>query len=155
MKIMGKVSLSFFVRVITDIMITVNLATLILLPWALRFLLSALKDEYMVIEDFTFLLYFLYVCGALTGVLLVLGHCIMRTLEKGLPFDPKNARYFLRIGIVFMLLSAAFWVKIFIYNTFLTLFCAGIFAIFALLAVILSEIFRQASLIWEEHQLTI
>jgi len=155
MKIMGKVSLSFFVRVMTDVMIAVNLATLILLPWGLEFIISAVKEEYTVVENITFLRGFLYVSGILTLGLLVLGHLIMRSIEKGLPFDPKNARYFRMIGIVFVLLSATFWVKIFIYNTFLTLFCAGIFAVFALIALILSEIFRQASLIWEEHQLTI
>ncbi len=156
MKMMGKVSLSFFVRIFTDIMIAANLVMLIILPWALSHLLDGiLQGTFKGTEDHTFLLWFFYVCGTLTCILLLLGHCLMRTLEKGLPFDPENARYLRSVGVVFLLLSAAFWVKVVVYITPLTLFCAGMFAIFALLALILSEVFRQASIIWEEHQLTI
>lgn len=155
MKIIGKASLSLFVRIITDVLIAANAVTLLTLPWTLRQMLSVIEREYTVVEDFSFLLIFLYICGALTLFLLIMGHLMMRTLEKGLPFDPKNAGYFRWIGMDFLLLSVAFCIKILIYNTMLTIFCAGIFAVFSLLSMILSEIFRQASIIWEEHQLTI
>jgi hypothetical protein len=155
MKMIGKASLSLFVRIITDVLIAANAVTLLTLPWTLREMLSIIEREYKVVEGYSFLLIFLYVCGGLTFILLIFGHLLMRTLEKGLPFDPRNAGYFRWIGVVFFLLSVAFCAKIFMYNTMLTIFCAGIFAVFSLLSMILSEVFRQASMIWEEHQLTI
>lgn len=155
MRIMGKISLSFCVRLLTDAMIIANIGTLLFLPGILRNLYDLLSSSYLILEDYTFLTYFLYVCGILTLGILILGHLILRSLEKGLPFDSRNAKYFKLLSLDIALLAAAFFVKIFVYNTILTIFCANIFLIIALLALILSEVFRQASLVWEEHQLVI
>lgn len=155
MRVIGKASLSFCVRILTDVLIVGNIGTLIFLPWVLRFLYDLWLTKAYFQEDYTFMTWFLYVCGMLTLAVLVFGHLILRTIEKGLPFDFKNPLYFRYVGISFLLLSAAFFIKLFFYGTILTFFCAGFFLIFALLAVIMSEVFRQASLIWEEHQLTI
>lgn len=155
MRVIGKASLSFCVRILTDVLIVGNIGTLLFLPWVLRFLYDLWLTKAYFQEDYTFMIWFLYICGVLTLTVLCLGHMILRTIEKGLPFDFKNPRYFRFVGISFLLLSAAFFIKIFFYGTILTFFCAGVFLIFALLAVIMSEVFRQASIIWEEHQLTI
>jgi len=155
MRVMGKVSLSFFVRVLTDMLVVGNAAVLLFLPWVLRYLYDLWLTSAYFREDYTFMLIFLYICGAMTLGVLVFGHLILRTIEKGLPFDAKNTRYFRYVGIFFVLLSAAFFIKLFFYGTILTFFCAVLFLIFALLCVIMSEVFRQASIIWEEHQLTI
>ena len=55
----------------------------------------------------------------------------------------------------FLLLAVLFVVKDALYGTILTIVCAAMFLAFAVLALILSEVFRQASIVWEEHQLTI
>lgn len=155
MRVIGKASLSFFVRVFTDVMVAGNILTLVFLPWVLRYLYDLWLTRAYFQEDFRFMLVFLYICGIMTLCVLVLGHFILRSIEKGLPFDSRNTLYFRYVGIAFLLLSAAFFAKLFFYGTILTVFCAGLFLIFALLSMIMSEIFRQASLIWEEHELTI
>lgn len=155
MQIMGKMSLSFCVRLFTDVMIAANIATLLFLPNVLRYLYDLLSASYLILEDRTFLLYFLYICGILALGILMLGHFILRNLEKGLPFDGKNTKYFKLLTLDLTLMSAVFFVKTIMYNTILTIFCANVFLIGALLALILSEVFRQASLVWEEHQLVI
>jgi len=155
MQVMGKKSLSFCVRILTDVLVIANIGTLLFLPWVLRFLYDLWLTSDYFREDFRFMMFFLYVSGLLTLGVLVFGHLILRTIEKGTPFDPRNAGYFRYVGVFFLLLSASFFIKLFFYGTILTFFCAGIFVIFALLAMIMSEVFRQASLIWEEHQLTI
>lgn len=155
MKVTGKASLSFGVRILTDVLVAGNIGTLLFLPLVLRFLYDLWLTKPYFPEDYTFMIWFLYICGMLTLAVLVFGHLILRTIEKGQPFDFKNPVYFRYVGISFLLLSAAFFIKLFFYGTILTVFCAGVFLIFALLAVIMSEVFRQASLIWEEHQLTI
>lgn len=155
MRVMGKRSLSFFVRILTDVLVIGNVGTLLFLPWVLRFLYDLWLTSDYFREDFRFMMIFLYASGFLTLGVLVFGHLILRTIEKGTPFDPRNAGYFRYVGVFFLLLAASFFVKLYFYGTILTFFCAGVFVIFALLAMIMSEVFRQASIIWEEHQLTI
>ena len=155
MQIIEKKSLTFFVRIFTDIMLVLNIATLIFLPPLLHFFYDYLYTGYLFTEDYGFMLIFLYIAGALTLFLLVIGHLFLRTLEKGIPFDPRNAKYFFLLSLDFLLLSALFVIKNALYGTILTIVCAAMFLAFAVLALILSEVFRQASIVWEEHQLTI
>jgi len=155
MQIIGKKSLTFFVRVFTDIMIVLNIAALIFLPMLLHFLYDYLYTGYLFTEDFGFMLVFLYIAGVLTLFLLIIGHLFLRTLENGIPFDPKNTKYFRLLSLDFLLLAALFIVKVALFGTILTIVCAAMFLIFAVLSLILSEVFRQASIVWEEHQLTI
>lgn len=155
MRIVGKESLPFGVRLLADLLIAANILCLIFLPPILKYLFQALSESYLVTEDYFFMLVFLYVCGTLSLGILVPGHLFLRNLEKRQPFDRKNPRYFRWLALAFLLMSAAFFVKMFLYNTLLTVFCAFLFLIFALLALILAEVFRQAGLIWEEHELTI
>lgn len=155
MQIIGKKSLTFFVRIFTDIMILLNIVTLIFLPPILRLCYDYLLMEYVFTEDFGFMLVFLYIAGSFTLFLLVIGHLFLRTLEKGIPFDPINTKYFRLLSLDFLLLAALFVIKNALYGTILTIVCAGMFLILAVLALILSEVFRQASIVWEEHQLTI
>ena len=155
MQIIGKKSLTFFVRIFTDIMIVLNIAALSFLHPILRFLYDYVYTGYLFTEDFGFMLVFLYIAGTLTLFLLIIGHLFLRTLEKGIPFVTKNTKYFRLLSLDFLLLSALFIVKDVFFGTILTIVCAAMFLIFAVLALILSEVFRQASIVWEEHQLTI
>src|ERR1035437_4250461 len=119
MQVMGKASLSFYVRILTDAIIAANIGALIFLPPILKYTYSLLSTSYLILENYTFLLVFLYICGVLTLGILVLGHFILRNIEKEQPFSGKNAMYFKLLGINFLLLSAIFFVKIFMYNTIL------------------------------------
>lgn len=155
MKILGKVSLSFAVRILNDLLLVANVLTLIFLPCVLHYIYGLMKTTYLIEESYNFLLGFLYVCGVFTLLVLFAGHQIMRSLEKNLPFDSKNPRRFMILALAFFLLSAAFFGKMLFYGTILTIFCAYLFLLLTLLSLILAEVFRQACKIWEEHQLTI
>lgn len=155
MKILGKISLSFAVRILNDMILIANVLVLIFLPYVLTTLFDLLKTTYLFEESYSFLLGFLYVTGVFTLMVLLAGHQIMRSLEKNLPFDPKNPRRFMVLALAFFLLSAAFFGKMLFYGTILTIFCAYLFLLLTLLSLILAEVFRQACKIWEEHQLTI
>ena len=67
----------------------------------------------------------------------------------------RQSQSFQHIGLEFGLLTAAFTVKIFIYNTFLTLFCTAFFFILVFVALLLADLFRQAYLVKTENELTI
>lgn len=155
MKILGKVSLAFAVRILTDMLVVMNVLALVFLPWVLNFLYDMMRETYLIDESADFLLVFLYFAGAFTLLVLVMGHQILRSLEKNLPFEPKNPLRFRLLALAFFLLAAAFFAKLFFYSTILTVFCAYLFLLLTLLSLILSEVFRQACKIWEEHQLTI
>lgn len=155
MESIGKRSLSFVLRIITDFCIIVNIAVLITLPWITKYIVRILAQSFVEYEPYNFILVFLYICGAFALGILLQGHLILRTLEKSQPFDAKNSGRFFRIGILCLCIAGVFFVKIFMYNTLLTIAGSGLFALVSLIAFIFSDIFRQAGKIWEEHQLTV
>ncbi len=153
--IMSRGSLAFAVRLLNDLLLVLNTIVLLTLPWLLAITYDSLSQIYYMVESYRFWLLFLYPCGLFTLLILILGHRILRNLEGRKPFARRNFRDLKRLGFVFLLLCLAFVVKIFFYSSILTIFCAGIFLVLTLLAWLLSETFRQACEIWEEHQLTI
>jgi len=155
MNSMGKTSLSFVLRVITDGCIVLNVISMIGLFWIARLMEESLTETFGWSEPYWFILIFFAICGFFTLGILIQGHQILRTLEKNQPFDALNAKRFFRIGIFCLLLATAFLAKIFMYNTPLTVAGAFIFYLAALISFILSDVFSKASKIWEEQQLTI
>jgi hypothetical protein len=151
----GKKSLTLILRIFTDCCILINIGVLIGLPWLTRIMVDQLTVQIGWSEPFEFILAFFYVCGVLALGILLQGHLILRTLEKNKPFDERNATRFFRIGLFCLFIAAAFTVKIFMYNTLLTIAGACIFALAGLISFILSDVFSKASRIWEEQQLTI
>lgn len=156
MKIMGKMSLALVIRLMTDVIFALNVAALLFLPFGLlRYFYNLLHTTYLTGESYNFLLPFFYVCGTLTLGVLAVGHLILRSLERNCPFDRKNPLWFRFLAIDLAVLSLVLFGKMFVYPTILTLLGAYLILLVALLAMILSEIFRQACKIWEENELTI
>lgn len=151
----GKKSLSLILWVFTDLCILVNIGILVGLPWLAGIMVNQLTAQFGWSEPYWFILVFFYVCGTLALGILLQGHLILRTLEKNKPFDERNAKRFFRMGLFSLIIAIAFVVKIFMYNTLLTIAGAGIFALAALISFILSDVFSKAAKIWEEQQLTI
>lgn len=147
--------LSLTLRLITDFLLLVNLAAWIGLPWIAREMVDFLTLAYGWSEPYGFVLMFFYYCGVWTMGILLQGHFILRTLEKNQPFDSNNSGRLFRVGIFCILIAAAFLIKIFLYNTLLTTAGAVIFILVGLISFILADIFRKASRIWEEQQLTV
>ena len=177
MRIIGKHSLSRLLRIVVDLILVLNILTLILLPWLLTVvyrqpdLLAQLEQrtgqsgpditlntEYpadLPKSSFPFYLGFLYISGLSTAWILIEGHRILRRLEKGEPFAAGQAGSFCRVAGAFSMLAAAFAIKIGMYNTLLTMFCCALFLLLILVAVILAEIFRQAYAVKTDNELTI
>ncbi len=79
----------------------------------------------------------------------------MKRVAQREPFHARQSRSFQHIALALGLLTAAFVVKIFTYNTFLTLFSAVVFFILIFIALLLADLFRQAYLVKTENELTI
>ena len=105
-------------------------------------------------DSYPFYLVFLYACGFGTAWILFEGRRILKRVAQGEPFHARQSQSFQHIGLALGLLTAAFTVKIFIYNTFLTLFCTAFF-ILVFVALLLADLFRQAYLVKTENELTI
>jgi hypothetical protein len=155
MESIGKRSLSFILRIFTDFCIIVNIGVLINLPWLTRYIVKILAMTFVEYEPYIFILVFLYICGVFALGILIQGHLILRTLEKNQPFDAKNSKRFFQIGLMSLFIACVFFIKIFMYNTLLTITGTGFFALAALIAFILSDVFLKAAKIWEEHELTV
>jgi len=155
MESIGNRSLSFMLRIITDFCIVINVAVLVSLPWLTKYIVRILAQTFVEYEPYNFILVFLYICGVFALGILLQGHLILRTLEKNQPFDAKNSKRFFRLGVMSLCISCVFFIKIFMYNTLLTITGTGLFALAALIAFILSDVFLKAAKIWEEHELTV
>lgn len=177
MLIIGKHSLASFLRILVDILLVVNLVVLLLLPFILNALYEnpellrqldrydasqgpdiPIRSEYpsdLPPTSYPFYLGFLYLSGFCTAWILLEGRLILRRLEKGLPFAAAQAGSFNRIAAACALLTLAFVIKVAVYNTLLTMFCAAVFLLLAMIALVLAEVFRQAHQVKSENELTI
>lgn len=179
MKITGRYSVAFFLKFGVDFILLVNIIVLLTLPLILNFLYenpaivdnesyeSVISDvispgrigwnisSEIPEESYIFMLCFLYFSGISTALILFLLRRILGNLEKDIILDHSNARAFKYLSMACFVLVAAFIVKIFIYNSFLTVFCFFVFIILGLFSLVLSEVFRQGAIIKEENALTI
>jgi len=177
MLIIGKRSLSSLLRILTDLLLVLNIIALLMLPILLTAIYknpdlisqldrSASQDGLEIglrsgdLADlppasYPFYLCFLYASGIGTAFILLEGHKILRRLECGNPFSAGQSGSFRRMSLAFFLLAIIFAVKIFAYNTLLTMFCCFMFLMFGLVCLIMTAIFRQAYLVKSENELTI
>ena len=79
---------------------------------------------------------------------------MMRSIPSG-PFVMRNVRALNRIGFIFFILTAAFFVKCLFFLTFLTLACTFFFIGSGLFALTLAALIRQSVAFREENDLTI
>lgn len=171
--------LSAGLRLLTDLLLLLNLIALVLLPFLLKAvfnnpallapfdgpgLLSSLNPAAagalgypadVPPGSYSFYLAFLYATGISIAWVLAEGHFILRRLEHSQPFAKGNAGSFRRMAGAFMLLTLAFAVKIARYNTLLTVFCALLFVVLSVICLIFADIFHQAWLVKTENELTI
>ncbi|NLT12373.1 MAG: DUF2975 domain-containing protein [Clostridiaceae bacterium] len=154
--------LALVLRIIADILIASGFLSLFFIPSVIRSFYDILYDSgarteniRTPFEPYDFAVAFVYVCAVLFIGILIAGHFILRTLEKGNPFDARNSRRFTIVGLISLLLTIVFVAKIFMYNTLLTMLAAALFPLIGLVAFVLAEVFKQASDLWHEHQLTV
>jgi len=151
--ILDKRGLSGLVKWILDLVLLGGLGILITLPYLLKWYMSVLYETSS--ENYNFLLGFLYVTGIICIFLVNEIRKIFKTLNRRNPFMLDNVKSLNRIGISSFLIAAAYVLKIFLYNSVLTVIIAMIFIIAGLFSVVLAEVFRQAIAVKEENDLTI
>ncbi len=180
MLITGQSSLTTALRYITLALIILNILALLFLPLILTQIYEnpeliiqldrpagsaspAGPDIYLDAElpsdlpssSYRFYLVFLYASGIGTAVILIQGLLILNRIERGDTFCAAQAGTFRLMAIAFFWLALAFLVKIFFYNTLLTIFCCLLFFFFSLVCLILADVFRQAWLVKTENEMTI
>ncbi|HOV70200.1 MAG TPA: DUF2975 domain-containing protein [Clostridia bacterium] len=94
-------------------------------------------------------------CGVFLALILYQIAVILRSIVLNNPFTVKNAKCFKLAALYSLILWIAFFSKLFISPTLLTLICTGGVLVFALFMFVLSELFAQAASIKEENELTI
>jgi len=182
MPTIGARSLSTGLRILTDLLLLLNILALVLLP----VLLSEIYRNPALLAPFdgpgllpvrpastapgqsapvypsdvppgsySFYLAFLYATGIGTAWVLGEGRFILRRLERNQPFAHGNAASFRRMSLAFALLTLAFAVKVAFYNTLLTVFCTLLFVVLAVICLIFADIFHQAWIVKTENELTI
>ena len=146
---------SIALKACLNIVFALGILGIITLPWMLDFYFEYFYDAYFVLPGYRlFILIFLMVTAAL--VLLIVWEMIamLRSIPSG-PFILRNVRALRRIGVVLLALAALFFSKCVLYVTMLTMACGFMFALCALFAFTLANLFRQAVAFKEENDLTI
>jgi len=153
MPIIGKNGLSGYVNIFLNLVFFGGIGIYISLPFSLNWYLDYLN----VSADgvYYFLLGFLYVTGLFCLAIVYELKKIFKTLNRMNPFMMDNVKSLKNMAICAFLISASYIVKIFVFNTFLTMIIAMIFIIAGLFSLILSEVFMQAVKFKEENDLTI
>lgn len=153
MHILGKKGLSGVVKCFLDLVFIGGACIFITLPITLRWYFDIINR--IGNENYNFLLGFLYVTGFLCLIILHEMRKIFKNLNLKNPFIMSNVKSLQRMSISSFIISAAYIVKIFLYNSFLTIIIAMVFIIAGLFSIILAEVFRQAVEVKEENDLTI
>ena len=153
MHILDDKGLSGVVKRFLDVVFIGGIGIFIALPYITKWYLEKLGD--VTSEKYWFLLPFLYITGFLALLIVNELRRIFGTLNKRNPFTMRNVTSLRRMAIASLLISAAYIVKIFLFNSFLTIILAMVFVIAGLFCIILAEVFRQAVIVKEENDLTV
>lgn len=185
MKITGKYSVAFFLKLGIDLILLTNILVLLFLPFILNGIYrdpemtrSGYEDSVSYTrqesetaglfsgsgwilsneipeESYEFMLGFLYFSGIGTALILFFLRKIIKNLANNLILEHSNAVIFKHMSRACFFLVFTFIIKILFYNSFLSIFCFFLFIILGLFSLLLSEVFRQGALVKEENELTI
>lgn len=112
-------------------------------------------DILMPSGSLVFIQFFVALSGVALGGILVEAVRLLMSVRRGDPFCMANARSLNRSAWFSMAQMALFIAKMWDGPTALTLGCAGIFLVAAMLYFVLSGVFREAALLREDRDLTI
>jgi hypothetical protein len=155
MKIIGRTGLSGMVKLLIEAILVIGAVVYITLPFFLKCFMNLEGGILGKGENYAFLVGFLYFVGAFLIVILFEIRRIFSTINSGNPFQSANAKSLKMIALMSLLITGSFIVKIFFFNTILTMATAVIFLIAGLFSVVLAEVFKQAVAFKEENDLTI
>lgn len=152
MPIIGANGLSGYVKKLLFLILIGGLLILLGLPWILKWYLGNFTVPH---DTYIFLLIFLYFTGVFCLWIVYEMNRIFHTISRANPFQMDNVKSLNRIGLACFVICGAYIVKIFCYNSFLTIIIMMIFLIAGLFSIVLAELFRQAAQYKEENDLTI
>jgi hypothetical protein len=153
MKILDRKGLSGIVQRFIELILLGGISIILGLPFVLKWYIGLLNGN--TTELYYFLLPFLYVTGILACIIVFELRRVFTTLNRMDPFRMDNVRSFRTMAVCCFLIAAAYAVKIFTFNSFLTIILFMVFVIGGFLLLILSEVFRQAVIVKQENDLTI
>lgn len=153
MRILGEKSLSVAIKYFLDIIFAGGILIILGLPFILKWYLDWLKGSTS--GHYAFFLPFLYLTGILALALVNELRKVFKTLNRMDPFRMDNVRSFKIMSVCCFAIAVLYAVKIFVYNSFLTIILFMVFIIGGFFLLILAEIFRQAAIVKEENDLTI
>jgi hypothetical protein len=153
MKILGEKSLSVAVKYFLDIIFAGGILIVIGLPFLLKWYLDLLGGSTS--GQYAFFLPFLYVTGIIALALVNELRKVFKTLKRMDPFRMDNVRSFKIMSACCFAIAVLYAVKMFVYNSFLTIILFMVFIIGGFFLMILAEVFRQAAIVKEENDLTI
>jgi len=146
---------SKILRIILYIIFAAGVIITVTLPFMIGTYMRVLYDAYEIREGYKiFITVFLMVVGTL-GLFIIFELIIMmRTMLKN-PFVKRNVKSLNIIGITAFITAALFFMKCFLYVTFLTLAFGICLIILGLFALTLANLFNKAVEYKEENDLTI
>lgn len=103
----------------------------------------------------TFMLVFVILSGLMLGALMLEAVRLLRSANKGIPFRMGTVKALRRSAWFSLAQMALFIAKMVNGPTLLTLGCAGIFLLGAMLYFVLADLFHSAALLREDNDLTI
>lgn len=154
MKIIGERSLASFVKLLLDLIFLGGIAIFLTLPKSLGWYLSYMYNH-VGREIYLFLLVLLYITGLLAILIVYEIRKIFLTLKRKNPFMMDNVKSLKHMGIYAFLIAFFYTLKIFFFNSFLTIIIVMIFIIAGFFSIVLGEVFRQAVEAKEENDFTI
>jgi len=125
------------------------------LPFMLEFYTGFFYDSFYLEPGYRIFILTFMISIAIPGLWIILEMIMMlRSIPQG-PFIMRNVRALNRIGVILLVIAIMFFVKCFVYITFLTICCGFLFSLCGIFAFTLANLFRQAVIYKEENDLTI
>lgn len=153
MKILDRKGLSGIIQRFVELILIGGVLIILGLPFVLKWYIGLLNGN--TTELYAFMLPFLYVTGISAAIIVFELRKIFITLNRMDPFRMDNVKSFRRMAVCCFIIAAAYVVKIFTFNSFLTIILFMVFVIGGFMLLIVSEVFRQAVVVKEENDLTI
>lgn len=153
MIILDQKGFSGIVKHILDLIFIGGIGILLSLPISLKWYLDSMYTQTS--ENYYFLLGFLFVTGIFALVVVNEIRKLLKNLNKKNPFIMDNVKSLNYIAISCLSIAVCYIIKIFFYNSFLTIIVTMVFIIAGFFSIILAEVFTQAIIYKEENELTI
>ena len=153
MKVTGKNSLSFLIKIVLQILEVLGICMLIFLPWILELYISSFRLD---LENFYIpCLILLYVSAIPMLAIVWQAIKLFDLLKRNTPFVMENVKHLKIASICSGIIFVEYLIGIFLIKSVFIVLVVGIFFVLWIGLYIMSELFKQAVEYKEENDLTI